>query len=106
MLQRMKYQIVATSCEKECIDVFSFAKEKSIEIALVLLDQNIKGNLGGAETIKELHQMGYENKAVVVTGSPNSTVMHDYTNYGFDGILLKPYTKKELEAVVRQFGPS
>ena len=99
----MKFQVIATSCEKECIDAFSFAKEKSMEISLVLFDQNIKGNLGEAETIKELHQMGYENKAVV-TGAPHSPVIADFTNYGFDGILFKPYTKKELEAVVHQFG--
>lgn len=104
MLQRMKFQIIATSCEKECLNAFRFAREKNIEIALVLLDQNIKGNHGGSETLSELLQMGYEKKAVVVTGSPHSPVMLDYKKYGFDGRLLKPFTLKELETVVRQFG--
>ena len=103
MLQRMQYQVIATNCEKECIDAFKLARTNNIEIALVLLDQNINGNHGGSETIKELHQLGYENKAIVVTGSPHSPVMLDYLNYGFDEVLLKPYTIKELETAVHQF---
>jgi hypothetical protein len=40
---------------------------KNILINIVLLDQNIKGGMGGIETFKNLRKSGFKGKAIVVT---------------------------------------
>mgnify|MGYP002630415484 CR=1 FL=1 len=70
---------------------------------MILLDQNIIGGIGGIETLKELRKIGYDEKAIVITGSPGIPAILDFEKYGFDGKLLKPYSIKELKEAIGQF---
>jgi CheY-like chemotaxis protein len=105
MLERLNCEVIYSGNGNEAIEKFNAAVKNKISIRLVLLDLNIKGGLGGIETLKRLRDSGYEKPVIVVSGSPDSPGIRDYQQFGFDGKLLRPYTKKELEKSIRQFIP-
>ena len=60
---------------------------------------------GGAETLSELLKIDPKVKAVVSSGYSNDPVMSNYEDYGFCGVVPKPYTKDQLAEVLNQFFP-
>jgi len=55
--------------------------------------------------LRRMRKLGFDNVAIIITGSPNSPVITDFKKYGFDDLLLKPYTKTELGKTIRKFLP-
>jgi PAS domain S-box-containing protein len=103
MLERLNCEVIAASSVKDAIKQYKAAVKQNVRIDLVLLDQNIKEGLGGIEMLKQLKLLGYDQNSILVTGSPNSPAITHFKKYGFDGKLLKPYTKDELEEIIREF---
>jgi PAS domain S-box-containing protein len=63
---------------------------------LVIMDLTIPGGKGGIETLKEIHQINPGAKALVSSGYSGDEVMSNFKNYGFMGVVTKPYTMKKL----------
>ena len=103
MLKRLDFEVIIASHGQEAIEKYKAAVKQSVEIDLLLLDYNIKGGLGGAETLKRLKELGYRNQSIMVTGSPGSPQMMDYRKLGFDHLLLKPYNHHDLKEAVGRF---
>ncbi|WP_457551826.1 response regulator [Desulfobacula sp.] len=103
MLECLNCEVISTSHGKAAIEEFFNTIHKNILIDIILLDQNIKGGMGGIETLKKLREFGFKGKAIVVTGSPTSPAIINFEKYGFDANLLKPYSKDDLERVIGKF---
>ncbi|SLM28016.1 putative Histidine kinase [Desulfamplus magnetovallimortis] len=101
MLKSIKYGALQTADGQEAVDIYRQTLKNGKPIDLILLDQNIKGGMGGIETLKELRKLGFQKRAIVVTGSPSCPAIIDFKKYGFDASLLKPFTIDELEAVIK-----
>jgi len=66
----------------------------------VILDLTVPGGMGGLKTIIELLKVDSNVKAIVSSGYSNDPVMSNYADYGFCGIVPKPYTKAQLAEVL------
>ena len=66
----------------------------------VIMDITIPGGMGGKEAIKYLYEIDPQVKAIVSSGYANDPVMAEYKDYGFAGVLAKPYTLDALEDVL------
>ena len=66
----------------------------------VIMDITIPGGMGGKEAIKYLKEIDPQVKAIVSSGYANDPVMAQYKDYGFAGVLAKPYTLEALEDVL------
>jgi len=102
MLEKLGFEVVATFSAGEALDAYRRAVENRIGLDLALLDQNVKGGIGGVETLRRLRLLDPTLKAILVTGSPTSPVISDHRKYGFNGKLLKPYSKKDIAAAVER----
>jgi len=72
---------------------------------LVILDLTVPDGMGGAKTIPELLKINPKLKAVVSNGYSNDPIMASHRNYGFCGVIPKPYMKVHLaELLNRIFG--
>lgn len=76
---------------------------KETPFDLVILDLTIPGGMGGKETMEELLKLDENVKAVVSSGYSNDKVLSHYKDYGFHGILQKPYQIDELNAILLKF---
>jgi PAS domain S-box-containing protein len=102
MLKRMGYEVDFASDGDQAIQVYQKAYQKQKPFDLVILDLTIPGGMGGADTMVELLKIDPQVKAVVSSGYSNDPIMANYQNYGFCGVVPKPYTKNELSEVLNK----
>jgi two-component system cell cycle sensor histidine kinase/response regulator CckA len=66
----------------------------------LILDLTIVGGMGGKEAIVRIMEADPEVNAIVCSGYSNDPVMADYKQYGFNGVLPKPFNIEELLRVL------
>ncbi len=102
ILSDVGYEVEFTREGSETIELYVEAKRSNKPFDLVIMDLTIAGGIGGKETIKRLQEIDPEVKAIVSSGYSNDPVMSDYREYGFRGVLAKPYKGEELTKTVYQ----
>jgi CheY-like chemotaxis protein len=81
---------------EEALATYKKAIDSGQSFDAVILDLTIRGGMGGKETIKKLIEIDPKVKAIVSSGYSTDPVMADFKNYGFRGVVAKPYDIKEL----------
>jgi two-component system cell cycle sensor histidine kinase/response regulator CckA len=56
----------------------------------------IPGGMGGKEAVGEILQIDPDAKIIASSGYSNDPVMSNFREYGFCGIITKPYRIEEL----------
>jgi CheY-like chemotaxis protein len=97
MLQKLGYTAITASSGTEAISIFRSEVAENIHFDFVILDLTIPGDIGGKETIEKLKEIDPSVTAIVSSGYSNDPVLAGYKDYGFSGILCKPFTFKELQ---------
>ena len=69
-------------------------------VGLVILDLTIPGGMGGLEALKRIRAVDPDVRAIVSSGYSNDPVIANYRDYGFQGVIVKPYRLAELNEVV------
>lgn len=100
MLERLGYKVSFSTDGNEAINHYTEALKSRKKFDAVILDLTIPGGMGGKQAISKLRELDPEIKAIVSSGYSNNPVMSDYKNYGFSGILSKPYTLSQLSKVL------
>ena len=67
---------------------------------LVIMDLTIPGGMGGKEAVKRLKQIDPGARAIVSSGYAMDPIMSRYRDYGFSGVIAKPYDVNQLEQVI------
>lgn len=87
---------------EEAITIYKEAAAQNDPFAVVIMDLTIPGGLGGVETIARLHDIDPFVVAVVSSGYSADPVVANFRQYGFAGILTKPYTAKEMCGIIKK----
>jgi two-component system, cell cycle sensor histidine kinase and response regulator CckA len=66
----------------------------------VMLDLNIRGGIGGIETLKKIIEFDPGVKALLLTGYTYDLTITEYMNMGFKDVMLKPFSLEELETAL------
>lgn len=101
MLASLGYESSFAVDGEDAVKLYLQELEKGRPFDLVLMDLTVQGGMGGKDTIKKLLQQDPELKAVISSGYVDTPVMSDYREYGFKGMLHKPYTLQELAGVIQ-----
>ncbi len=100
MIHRFGYTVSTVSDGSQAIRSYKKALEENNKFDLVLMDLTIPGGLGGRETIPKILEIDRNAKAVVISGYSNDPVLANFQDYGFKGMLVKPFKISELKAVL------
>jgi PAS domain S-box-containing protein len=95
-LMRMGYEVECAKDGTEAIEIYTRAREENRAFDLVIMDLTIPGGMGGREAIAKLIETDPEVRAVVSSGYSNDPIMSEYEDYGFRGVVSKPYTIEDL----------
>ncbi len=71
--------------------------------AAVIMDLTIPGGMGGKEAISEILALDNNANVFVSSGYVNDPIMLNYGDYGFRGVIAKPFdlvTIKEIFAAI------
>ncbi len=81
-------------------EAVAFLKEKKVD--LLLLDMIMKPGLNGRQTYEEILKFSPGQKALIVSGYSESEDVKKAIDLGSGGLIKKPFTRKKLQAAVRE----
>jgi PAS domain S-box-containing protein len=96
MLQTIGYTATFTSNGREAIDTFRAAEERGEPFDAVMLDLTVPGGMGGSEAVVHIKQIRATVPVLVMSGYADDAVLARYRDYGFDGVLPKPFMIPDL----------
>ncbi|MBW1917341.1 MAG: PAS domain S-box protein [Deltaproteobacteria bacterium] len=102
MLRKMGYKVKYARDGTEAREIYQKTKIAGQPFTAVILDLTVPGGVGGKEVLKQIRQIDPQVKAIVSSGYNDDPVMSDYSRYGFQGVLAKPYKIEDLSKVLRE----
>jgi nitrogen-specific signal transduction histidine kinase/ActR/RegA family two-component response regulator len=96
MLRHLGYEPTGVFDGGQALKFYAEAMAEGRPFDLVVMDLTIAGGMGGKEAIRKLIEMDPKACAIVSSGYANDPIMADYSDYGFSGVLRKPYDLAEL----------
>ena len=100
MLRYLNYKVDFARDGSQALDKYIKAKKTLQPFDLVVMDLTIPGGMGGKQTIKKLVEVDPSVKAVVASGYFEDPVMSSFEEYGFKGVIKKPFKIEELSEVI------
>jgi len=100
MLEELGYEVDIACDGDEAYKKYLVAKESDQHYSFAIMDLTIPGKKGGKDTITQIRKFDNEFKVIVSSGYSNDPVMSNYKDYGFNGILPKPYRFEELKQII------
>jgi two-component system, cell cycle sensor histidine kinase and response regulator CckA len=96
LLTLLGYEVGLAADGAECIQLYKAAAEAGKPFSAVIMDLTIPGGMGGKEAIEKLRVIDPEVKAIVSSGYSTDPIMSNHQQYGFRGVVAKPYDAFEL----------
>ncbi len=103
MLESHRLQVELTSSGHEAIErVPRTPKRAATRSMPVILDLTVPGGMGGAEAVTHIKAIRADVPVLVSSGYADDPVLARYREYGFDGVLPKPFTIPQLRRVLEE----
>jgi signal transduction histidine kinase/CheY-like chemotaxis protein len=102
VLQRMGFEAAVAADGEEAVRRFTEAREAGQPFDLVILDLTVPGAMGGKTAIELIRKIDPQVPAIVSSGYSNDPVMADFSRFGFQAMVLKPYEVLILATTIRQ----
>ncbi|NWJ48605.1 MAG: response regulator [Chloroflexi bacterium] len=110
VLRHEGHTVAEASNGEEAIALYRQAQQAQQPFDVVLMDLTIPGGMGGKEAIQLLLEVDANARVIVSSGYSSDPVMAHYQEYGFKGMVAKPFNMKDLlraiEAVMQVDSPS
>ncbi len=97
LLTDFGYEVELTVDGAEAIEHYRKAKESGRPFDAVILDLTVPGGMGGKDVIKKMLELDPGVKAIVSSCYSTDPIMSDFKDYGFSGVVAKPYKFEQLE---------
>jgi PAS domain S-box-containing protein len=102
MLKHIGYEDVEFAEDgAEAIKLYKAAMKAGNPFNVAILDLTIAGGMGSEVAIQKLLKMDPGVKAIVSSGYIDDSVTAKFREYGFSGVVAKPYTIEELRKAVQ-----
>jgi len=99
-LTHLGYVVVSAHEGKEAVTLYEQALKSGRPFDAVIMDLTIPGGMGGREAVIKLREIDPGVKAIVSSGYSDDPIMAQFRDYGFSGVVSKPYTLKALSETV------
>jgi PAS domain S-box-containing protein len=105
MLSLLGYQVVLASDGEEALSLYASAKQAGNPVAAIIMDLSVVGGMGGKEAIQKIREHDLDIPVVVSSGYSNDPVMANFRQYGFNGVICKPYQFETLARALVELVP-
>src|SRR5690606_27074537 len=96
MLECLGHTTATAEDGAEAIEIFRQAHEEGNPFDVVIMDLTVPGGMGGKEAVHHLRAIEPGLKAIVSSGYFNDPIMANHKEYGFDGVIAKPFQLEGL----------
>jgi CheY-like chemotaxis protein len=102
LLESLGLKVISAGDGESAVKLFNEYYERGGLFDLVILDLTIRGGMGGLEAFSAMRMIAPEVKGIVSSGYSSDPVMSNYREYGFTGVLKKPYMFNELGRLIKE----
>jgi signal transduction histidine kinase/CheY-like chemotaxis protein len=102
VLTQLGYDVQTAGDGAEAVALYENASASGMAYDAVLLDLTVTGGMGGLEAASRLKELDPAAKLIVSSGYSDAPVMSHFAEYGFDAVLVKPWTVKEMSEVLNR----
>jgi len=100
MLELMGYEVEVAKDGAEALQRYMASKRGGNPFSAVIMDLTVPEGMGGKEAIRRLREMDPNVKAIVSSGYSYDPVMASFREFGFSGVIPKPYVMEDLGRVL------
>ena len=100
MLQHLGFEVAYANEGQDTILQYQTALEQQNPFVLSIVDLTIPGGMGGKETVRRLKEIDPNVLAIVSSGYCNDPVLANPENFGFKGVIAKPYNLSDLSKIL------
>jgi CheY-like chemotaxis protein len=100
MLRFLGFDAFWVANGQEAIQEYSKQKDAGQGYSAIIMDLTIPGGMGGQEAIIEILAIDPTAKAFVSSGYANDPIMVNYKDYGFAGIIAKPFDIAAVQQIL------
>jgi len=100
MVEYVGFSAIGTANGTDAVKEYAAQKNGGEGFAAVIMDLSIPGGMGGKEAIVEILAIDKDVKAFVSSGYLTDPIMINYQDYGFSGVLPKPFDLVTIQQVL------
>jgi signal transduction histidine kinase len=100
MLKKLGYDVDFAVNGEEAISLFKAARKNGNAFDAIITDLTIPGGMGGAKVVEILREVEPGLKAIATSGYSSDPIMGNYRDYGFSGVIQKPFELEGLSQIV------
>ena len=102
ILEHLGYQVDLCEDGTDALRLYREAMDTDRPYAVVFMDLTIPGGMGGKVTMKKLLEIDPDVKGVVTSGYSNDPILAYYREYGFCGVVEKPFSLDALSEILER----
>ena len=99
-MSRLGYDVSQAATALQGVELYQDKLTVGKRFDLVILDLTLPGGMGGKEALKKLIEIDPTVNAIVSSGYATDATMSRYQDFGFRGVIAKPYEAAELGKIV------
>jgi phosphate/phosphite/phosphonate ABC transporter binding protein len=102
ILEHLGYRVDVCDDGTAALNLYGEARESGTPYALVIMDLTVPGGMGGKAMMKKLLEIDPDARGIVSSGYCNDPIVAHYREYGFSGVVTKPFKVDEISAVIQE----
>jgi PAS domain S-box-containing protein len=102
LLRSAGYDPVLVSSGRAAIRTYKNYFNKGERFDGVIMDLTVPGGMGGKEAVQKILEIDSAAKVIVFSGYSNDPIMANYKNFGFSGVIAKPFNIEEFTRVINR----
>jgi CheY-like chemotaxis protein len=102
ILTYLGYEIEFAGNGSEAVELYRQAMNTDKPFDAVILDLTVRGGMGGKEAMQKLLEINPQVVGIVSSGYSDDPSVKDFHQYGFSGVVAKPYSMQELGQKLNQ----
>jgi PAS domain S-box-containing protein len=100
LLKNAGYIVTCTATGNEAVAAYAAAMKEGAPFMVVVMDLTIPGGMDGKEAVAKVLEIDPSARVVVASGYSNDPIMANFRDYGFCGVIAKPFNIDEFLAVI------
>jgi len=106
ILDFIGYEVDSCADGLEAVERFRAARENNVPFSAVILDLTIPGGMGGKEAASRILEIDPDAVLIVSSGYSDDPVVANFRQYGFSGVVPKPFDTEGLTRELERLIPN